>query len=316
MAQMTAGVNDDSSYFRYDTFLLLSDYNALRIMLGRDAVSLGEDEYLVQIKRRLADQAEQIVREHALIVGGREYHCVGFETDGFEQNGHNGADYLLVVSDSAAAELTPYYSLYMADIEGDAPAGLKEQLYEMQGVSADGEMLYDDWYDWEALNDDHGYGTDTMYVTNSSVLIRSEETWHMRFTFSIMMFPLFYIGLVFLCVALTVLAVEQLSDTDKYRKRYEILRRLGMDERELRQTVLRLLVIYYLCPFLAGVLLSGGICAYISQAFVAQTGVPDPVWFYFGSAVLIFGGIYLVYFFMTYAEFTNDVKTSRGTTAG
>ena len=40
---------------------------------------------------------------------------------------------------------------------------------------------------------------------------------------SALIFPCFYIGLVFLCVALTVLSVHQLSDSAKYRFRYLVL---------------------------------------------------------------------------------------------
>lgn len=310
LLQVTSGVSDDSSYFRYDTYMLLSDYNFLRRMLGREEVSLGENEYLVQIKGRLRHVAETIA-ERPVNIGRKDYYCAGIETEGFEQNGQNGADYLLIVPDSAASEMTPYYSLYMAEIEGSAAPELQEKLYELQGINGGQGMLYDDWYEWEAADQDHGYGTDTMYVTNSSVLIKSDETYRMRFIFSVMMFPLFYIGLVFLCVALTVLAVQQLSDAGKYRKRYEILRRLGMREKDLHRVILRQIAIYYLCPFLAGMLLSGGICAYISDAFVSQTGVPDPVWYYFGSAVLMFGGIYLIYFCMTYLEFEKSLRSGK-----
>ena len=53
----------------------------------------------------------------------------------------------------------------MAEIEGSAAPELQEKLYELQGINGGQGMLYDDWYEWEAADQDHGYGTDTMYVT-------------------------------------------------------------------------------------------------------------------------------------------------------
>lgn len=43
----------DKKYYRYDTFMKLSDYNALRSMLGCEAASLLDDQYLLQIKQRM-----------------------------------------------------------------------------------------------------------------------------------------------------------------------------------------------------------------------------------------------------------------------
>ena len=48
---------------------------------------------------------------------------------------------------------------------------------------------------------------------------------------SSVIFPLFYIGLVFLCVALTVLSVQQLSDSAKYRFRYGGLQKRGLKKK-------------------------------------------------------------------------------------
>ncbi len=44
---------DDGCYCEFDTYMLLSDYNHLREMLGYGKISLGEDEYAVHIKKRV-----------------------------------------------------------------------------------------------------------------------------------------------------------------------------------------------------------------------------------------------------------------------
>ena len=128
----------------------------------------------------------------------------------------------------------------------------------------------------------------------------------MRFIISAIIFPLFYIGLVFVCVAMTILAVQQISDSGKYRFRYSVLRKLGLREREIRQVILKQLLVYYICPFLVSVLISWGIVRYISKNFIYYSGVHAAAGSYFGWSVLFLGIVYLVYFAITYEEFKRN----------
>lgn len=45
--------NDGDEYYDYDTFISLSDYNALRKMLGYEEITLHENEYAINIKKRM-----------------------------------------------------------------------------------------------------------------------------------------------------------------------------------------------------------------------------------------------------------------------
>lgn len=310
----------DGAYFHYDTYMKLSDYNALRAMLGREPVSLGDGEYLVQTKERLRENVEPMTEKPLSLSGPggerQDYTCAGIETGGFEQNGHNGADYVLVVPDAAADRMQPYYALFAAQAQGRQEGDkenlrsmreLRAALMELEGAAAG----TDDWYGWEETTEDYGYGSDIMYVSNSFVLVREPETFDMQFLLSTFMFPLFYIGLVYLCVALTVLAVQQLSDAAKHRRRYDILRKLGLGDRELSGLILRQLFIYYLCPFLAALALGAMFAGYIGENFARYSGVTAPAWSYFGLSVLLFTAVYLIYFAMTYIEFRRNVMVGR-----
>lgn len=294
-------IADRNAYFHYDTYIKLSDYNFLRRMLGYKKVSLNQDQYLLHIKKRLKDAGNRFAAT-PLTIHGTAYHCKGVYTEGFEQNGHNGADYLIVIPDAAASAMKPYYSLLMAQTVGSVPAGLDGKLLKCQGDKHDGHD-----YDYFEKNVDRGFGTDFMYVSNKYVLVRTNEMRDMKSLLSALIFPLFYVGLVFLCVALTVLAVQQLSDAAKHRRRYSLLQKLGLNERELSHVILKQLLLYYLCPFIASVLISGGIVLYDSREFVALSGAEVPSWFYFGVSLLLFGGIYILYFIATYVEFKRNV---------
>ena len=66
----------------------------------------------------------------------------------------------------------------------------------------------------------------------ATIQVKSREVLELKFLMSTLSFPLFYIGLVFLCVAFTVLSVQQLSDSNKYKFRYQILNKLGMGKKK------------------------------------------------------------------------------------
>ncbi|MCI6465591.1 MAG: ABC transporter permease [Faecalicatena sp.] len=298
-------VAGSDAYFNYDPYMKLTDYNHLREMLGYKKVALERDQYLIHIKGRLEAAADGFSKK-SLELNGEAFQCAGVQTEGFEQNGHNGADYLLIVPDEAAASMEPYYALLMAQVKGSVSKSLERELKkETNDIHTIEEMSFDSYSE----NVDRGYGTDIMYVKQSDVFIRDTETKEMKSLLSVLIFPLFYIGLVFLCVALTVLAVQQLSDSNKYKYRYALLKKLGLKEKELNKTILKQLFLYYICPFVVAVLISGGLVLYDSNQFTKFSDVNAPSWSYFGLSLLLFGGIYLIYFVATYVEFKRNLKS-------
>lgn len=292
------GAVDDGIYFKCDTYMKESDYNRLRKMLGIEEIKLKADGYVLQVKERLKETLRPMA-EKEITVDGNRYACMDIQTIYFEQNGHNGSDYILVLPDEAVESMVPFYSVYMAMLKGGTPADLEDKLLELEGIDLDGY-----WSENPSL---HAYGSDNIYVSNSPVYVRDIQIREMKFILTSLIFPLFYIGMVFLLVAVTVLAVQQLSDSVKYKNRYEVLRKLGMKRREQGRVILKELSLYYLVPFLAAALLCGGIVGYMSVLFVTYSGVVTPAWIYFAMALGLFGGIYLLYFAATYIGFRRNV---------
>lgn len=309
---LTEALSENDTYyyscFKYDTYMRLSDYNHLRQMLHLEPVSLQQDQYLIQTKKRLKKTLLPF-SENPLNIQGQDYACAGIYTDTFEQSGHNGADYILIVPDETAASMTPYYSLMAASIKGSLPDDFYDQVLSMWGIN----MKNDSYEELDNYMDslDRGTGSDAIYVSDKLVFLKENDAREMKFLLSTLIFPLIYVGLVFLCVALTVLAVQQLSDSGKYKYRYQLLGKLGMRTKELNQIIFRQLVIYYICPFAGAVLLSGGIVGFISHNFVKYSGVQAPSWSYFGLALLLFGGVYMIYFIATYIEFKRNIMSAQ-----
>lgn len=296
--------NPEGCYCDFDTYMGLSDYNHLRKMLGYKEVSLSDDQFAIHIKQRLKDQAKGL--EDAISIDGEngKLRFAGCYTEAFSQDGHNGGDYVIIVPDQVVAGMTPYYSELVADIGGKAPEGLVKQL---DGLSDD-----TDFGGHVEMKGNNCYGTDTVVTYNSANLVRDNLIPEVKYMLSSIIFPLIYMGLVFLCVALTVLSVHQLSDSAKYKFRYGVLKKIGLSKREVSRLILKQLFGYYLCPALFAALISGIVAVFTSNIFIFYTGVGTSVFQYFAVSLALFMGIYILYFLTTYVGFKRNVESREG----
>ncbi len=295
----------DGTYYTYDTYMGLTDYNHLRELLGYEKVGLGRSQYLMQIKPRLEREVRKIGEELRIKdASGRGFlSCAGILAEPFSQDGHNGADYVVVVPDEVLGRMRPYYAELVADLDGQAPFGLQEKLEALLPAGESEEDLYAEGH----VAGDICCGSDTIISIVELNLVRDNLLPEVKYMLATMIIPLFYIGLVFVCVAVTVLAVQQVSDAAKYQYRYEVLSRLGLTRTAMERLILKQLAAYYLCPALLAVVISGRMILFASDSFIMMTGVPTSVGGFFGKSVALFFGIYLVYFVVTYVEFKRNV---------
>lgn len=301
----------DGTYYTYDTYMGLTDYNHLRELLGYEKVGLGRSQYLMQIKPRLEREVRKIGEELRIKdASGRGFlSCAGILAEPFSQDGHNGADYVVVVPDEVLGRMRPYYAELVADLDGQAPFGLQEKL---EALLPAGE-LEEDLYAEGHVAGDICCGSDTIISIVELNLVRDNMLPEVKYMLATMIIPLFYIGLVFVCVAVTVLAVQQVSDAAKYQYRYEVLSRLGLSRAAMERLIFKQLAAYYLCPALLAVVISGRMILFASDSFIMMTGVPTSVGGFFGKSVALFFGIYLVYFVVTYVEFRRNALATAQT---
>lgn len=301
--RIEAELKNGGAYCASDTYMGLSDYNALRAMLGYSAAALGPDEYLIQIKPRLAGEVRDMAQDLRIADrwGDGTLSCAGICADAFSQDGHNGGDYVIVVPDEVLGRMQPYYSELAADIDGKAPADLGERLNKT-GQNPDRLGVYA-----EELRPNECYGSDMIIAYAEDILVRDNLIPAAKYMLASVIIPLFYIGLVFVCVAVTVLSVQQLSDSAKYKFRYDILAKLGLERVQIHRLIRRQLAAYYLCPAVLGIVISGKMILFMSGRFVEATGVPVSPLSFFIKGILLFFGIYLVYYAVTYISFIRNV---------
>lgn len=227
-----------------------------------------------------------------------------------------GSDYRKAdgTPDAVLEEMNPYYAEMAVDIEGNAPKNLQSLLDDIEEDTGKvnfqshvmTEAAADDWEGEERGNSCSGSDSIVVYVVKN--LVRDNLIPEVKYMLSSIIFPLFYVGLVFLCVALTVLSVQQLSDSVKYRFRYRVLSQIGYGRKEINRIILKQLLGYYMCPAVMALLISGLVTVYAGNRFNFYTGVHTSSAAYFLMGAALFFGIYAAYFAVTYIGFKRNVE--------
>lgn len=298
----------DMYYCDADTYMGLTDYNHLRMMLGYEPVALGEGEYLIHMKERVFGETGDFSENLHIPGKNGELRSAGYHTEPFSQDGHNGGDYVIVVPDGELAGMQPYYAELAVMLQEKAPDGLKDALDALERDkdinSLDDYMEYDEF----AENGNSCSGSDMIVVYVTDHAVRDNLIPEIKYLLSSVIFPMLYMGMVFLCVGLTVLTVHQLSDSAKYRFRYGVLKKLGLSRRQTAAVIRRQLALFYLCPALLAAVISGIIAGYVGRNFNFYTGIHASMFRYFGISFALFFGIFLIYYIAAYVGFVQNVE--------
>lgn len=315
------------AYYDTDTYMALDDYNTLREMLGWELITLSEDEYILHLKERVLQNIDDEFLRRDIVLEGETLSFAETRTEAFSQNGLNGADYLIVIPNAVCEKLKPFYSVMVMNLEKPPKDDLQEKLeqvyYHKRGMLTETEAMQKAMeLDREGASQEeqdavgklgdgvaHTSGSDQiMAIGCFDVAVKDSIRELMLSIVSAVTFPLAYISLIFLCVALTILAVQQLSDSAHYRYRYDVLRKLGVGNGEINRIIGKQLAMYYLIPGVVSLALSSIIGIFAGERFVFYTGAHSNYLSYYAVSVVVFMGIYLMYFIATYLGFKRNVE--------
>ncbi|MDR5658962.1 ABC transporter permease [Serpentinicella sp. ANB-PHB4] len=306
-------INNDISggYFQYDTYLKLSDYNVLRNMLSLDQVQMGPNQYIIHAVPSVRDYYESYIEQNPTIkINNNIYNNKGIYSEDFAQNGQNGAGFIIVVPDEAVSNKEVYYSLFAASCAKEP----NEDLYTglLQYVNQDSEY-------WTISNTnirretiDHGMGVDSGYVIYDNILVKGGGIDNeAKSGIILLVSSVFYVALVFVSVALTVMAVQQLSDAAKYKHRYKILSQLGTDKKERKKLILLQLLMYFTLPLILPILFSSILSIRLNSLLISGTKLESASFSYYLITLFIFSLLYSTYFLITYIGYRKIVEEDK-----
>ncbi len=278
---------DYHRYFDRDPVLRYSDYAALRAIAGYPPVELKPGEYLIHCRAYLEKHLTGYTQPISL--GGASLIPGGVHAEHLLQNYDtgNGARYILIVPDEAAEGLPVFHHAYAAKTAQPVAESQFDLLCDINYRLGEQNLLEPSY--------------DEIHTRASEKAEEAAQT-------VLFVFPLFYLALALTMTAATILTIQQLSETERYRRQFQLLQKLGMDRREMAKALSRQFTIYYALPAVPPVLIGIPFILHLSHAPEpgVMVGMNSPL-----SIVTISLGIffliYAIYILLAYTSLKRNV---------
>ncbi|MCR5278358.1 MAG: FtsX-like permease family protein [Lachnospiraceae bacterium] len=275
-----------------ETIVKLSEYNSLMDLFGRERLTMADDEYIMLCN--FANMKD--IRDFALRSGSR-ITVYGHELkpkydecqDGFiELTSQPLNPGIVVIPDSVANEDMAYTNFLV----GNYKAETKDEKKIVEARVKNDIELFNKRVEPMAVAKNLSFVMDT--TTKFDI---SEATVGLT---AIITFMGLYIGLVFLISCGAILALKELSDSADSVPRYEILRKIGVEEKDISRSLFVQTGIFFLLPLLLGTLHSVFGLKFALNIFevLGMDKLAGPIAATSVIIVLIYGG----YFLITYAS--------------
>lgn len=276
----------------YDSIMKLSDYNQLLTMRNMDTVNLKENEYLIVTSSQsqyLLDENESV--KQIEVSDGTDLHLKEITTETFWYTLNNRSYFVAIVPDKYVEDLKVAESHLIVDTKEETTAALEKKIekrmsYRLCKIGSDGEV-------------------DCQYYR---VNVRGSAIEESNAMIAMLSSIFLYIAFIFIAVVGTVLSIQSLSDSTKYKYRYLTLRRLGVNNRTLFKTIRKQLLILFGIPAIYPILVNFSLISSINNVYKVFLDNQYIYLSYFAGGLAIFFLIYAVYWIATYIGFKRNIN--------
>lgn len=285
----------------------LSDFNKLRTMLGYDEIKLNDKEFTTQWHNAVSDEVinNYVGKNSKLNINGVTYN-ISQDSSYKESIGEGfyfNSDNIIILPDEVCDNLDFIETNFVANIEN-------KMKYEEAN-----EFRQNYIYNWFRSNNSEFV---TKYSDENDITyrvidirIKSLETNNILTTTLAMRILGVYLGIVLLMISLTILSLSQLTDSIEHKDRFNVLRKLGVEENQINRIILKQISIYFIVPIVIA-MIGDAIFIYnyyliyndIITVFVGN--IEFILSIIFGVALMIV--IYICYFIGTYYTFKRNIN--------
>lgn len=300
-------------YYDTDSVMLLKDYNKLRQMLGYEQVSLGENEAIIHSMKTAEEKFEKYIeKNNSIEICNKKLTIKQVNGESISQISFNGYTYCIVVPDYMEQLLLNEQIETRKD--GDLIYNHKLAVTTEEITTQDFARGLEELIQREEFTITSEYGGERYEQSIERGLAyfhtKGERLSEAKSFYAIISFLAFYVALIFVMATATLLAIQQLSDSEKYKYRYELLKKLGMDELEINRTIFKQLFFYFAIPMLLPFILSIPIILSISKIFTIAVTIEEiirNIGIIYGMFILVYG----IYFIATDVQFTRNIEEIR-----
>lgn len=259
-----------------DSFLpvmKLSDYNRIASFYGRDTYTLKDDEFIL-----IADYTQMIEYENKALEKGVEFK-IG------DREYHNKYDECIegLVSISGSRSNT---GIVVVPDDVDISVSVMDRSYLAANYKGDKEAAEEEFYKYmEEINSKGAVADTKLDIYTASTGLRA-----------IMIFIGLYLGVIFLISSAAILALKELSDSSDNKEKYQMLRRIGVDDKRLNRALFTQIFIFFMFPLVIAIIHSifGIMCANKIMESMNVTSNMTSILTTALLIILIYGGYFLV----------------------
>ena len=276
--------------------IALSDYNTIREMLGYEPIFLADDEFTTQWQAiATTDERDSFLRDHTQVqtdAGTLTLAEQSYYEEAIGQTAYNSyTNVLFVFPDSVCAQLLPVmrnrYITTTDAISYDNARELEQVFTEQYPELADTGVAYS--------------------IRLSTLQINSTRAGNF-----VLQAAMLYGAVVLMVICLTVLSLQQLLDAGQYRYRFSVLRKLGVEERNIRKLVLKQLGVWFGLPIVVAIGVSTVVIVYFLQTISAEISAYigiGTLLLQIGTTVSILLLLLVGYFVSTWILFRRSIET-------
>ena len=286
----------------------LSDFNKLRTMLGYEKINLKENEFTTQWHSVVNDTdiSNFLAKNKHLNVNGEIFN-ISKDSYYKESIGEGIYDFysynIIILPDKVCKDLTLAETNFLANLNN-------EMSYE---DAANFEYEYiEKWFKENNRKLIEKYSKE--FDITSSIIdgrVKSSETNDILNMTLAMRILGVYLCIVLLTISFTVLALGQLADSIEHKDRFNVLRKLGVEEKYINKIVLKQISIYFVVP-IAIALVGVGIFIYnyylMYQEVIATFIGGNLFILSIVTGIILTICVYVCYFVGTYYTFKRNIK--------
>lgn len=303
-------------YEKIDSVIGITDYNKLREMLGYEEINLKDNEVVLQCLKTAEEIFRDYIQRNPVInIANKDFTIKEVRSENLAQVSFNGYTYCIVVPDNFIETIKQQEASIKEDElqDVDYTANFNYKLV-VQTEEQTSEKFYDDLRDLvrteerEVVSEYNGEKQEySVEYSLADVRTRGKRSNETKSFFTIISFLAFYVALIFVMATATLLAVQQLSDSEKYKYRYELLKKLGVDELEINRIIFKQLLVYFALPMIIPILISIPAIIFIGNIFTIAITIQE-IWQNIGLVIGMFILVYGIYFIATDIQFSRNIN--------
>ena len=296
----------------------LTDYNKLRQMLGYEKVNLQDDEIIINCMKTMRKPFEKYIKENNKIqMVGKNVKIKEIKDENLAQVSFNGYYYSIIVPDNLiqliekedeklrngnnAEDTDIYYFDFGYKLAATTEKITDENFYQglMELVPKENISMAE-----EIDGENRQYNMERLL---GDIQTKGKRMSEAKSFYAIISFLAFYVALIFIMGASTLLAIQQLSDSEKYKYRYDLLKKLGMDEFQINRLIFKQLFFYFATPMIVPIIVSIPAMLSIGNMFTIAVTTKEIL----SNMAIIFGiliTVYGIYFIATDVQFDRNIN--------